>query len=165
MNSIKVIFGILNMILDIFWLFLKKNKNLEKKQKKNIKNVFFRFFSRKKTLLEKKRFFSNSMCHTCAPHLFPQIQTSNQLRPAEYLSGPSQLNCDKSSTKITPGYAPYSLRQTDIFFIVVLGLGEVNKHAKKILGRSEKKTYGNHYGNICPEFFGHIKTNDPLTNR
>ena len=55
--------------------------------------------------------------------------------------------------------------QTDIFFIVVLGLGEVNKHAKKILGRSEKKTYGNHYGNICPEFFGHIKTNDPLTNR
>ena len=46
--------------------------------------------------------------------------------------------------------------QTDIFFIVVLGLGEVNKHAKKILGRSEKKTYGNHYGNICPEFFGHI---------
>ena len=56
-------------------------------------------------------------------------------------------------------------RQTDIFFIVVLGLGEVNKHAKKILGRSEKKTYGNHYGNICPEFFGHIKTNDPLTNR
>ena len=30
-------------------------------------------------------------------------------------------------------------RHTDIFFIVVLGLGEVNKHAKKILGRSEKK--------------------------
>ena len=53
-------------------------------------------------------------------------------------------------------------RQTDIFFIVVLGLGEVNKHAKKILGRSEKKTYGNHYGNICPELFGHIKTL-PLT--
>ena len=54
-------------------------------------------------------------------------------------------------------------RQTDIFFIVVLGLGEVNKHAKKILGRSEKKTYGNHYGNIYPEFFGHknsIKINN-----
>ena len=47
-------------------------------------------------------------------------------------------------------------RQTDIFFIVVLGLGEVNKHAKKILGGSVKKTNGNHYGNICPEFFGHI---------
>ena len=30
-------------------------------------------------------------------------------------------------------------RQTDIFFIVVLGLGEANKHAKKILGRLEEK--------------------------
>ena len=34
--------------------------------------------------------------------------------------------------------------QTDrhFFFIVVLGLGEVNKHAKKILGRSEKQDAG-----------------------
>ena len=47
-------------------------------------------------------------------------------------------------------------RQTDIFFIAVLGLWEAKKHTKKILARSEKITDGNRYGNICPEFFGHI---------
>ena len=39
-------------------------------------------------------------------------------------------------------------RHTDIFFIVVLGLWEANKTTKKILGRSEKKTYGGRYGII-----------------
>ena len=39
-------------------------------------------------------------------------------------------------------------RQTDIFFIVVLGLWEANKTTKKILARSEKKTYGSRYGII-----------------
>ena len=53
-------------------------------------------------------------------------------------------------------------RHTDIFFIVVLGLWEANKTTKKILARSEKKTYGNHYGNICPEFFGHIKSENKV---
>ena len=40
--------------IDEFW---KKTKSLKKKQKKNEKNVFFQ---RKKTQLEKKRFFSIS---------------------------------------------------------------------------------------------------------
>ena len=48
-------------------------------------------------------------------------------------------------------------RQTDIFFIVVLGLWEANKTTKKILARSEKKTFGSRYGIIWTEFFGHIK--------
>ena len=39
-------------------------------------------------------------------------------------------------------------RHTDIFFIVVLGLWEANKTTKKILARSEKKTYGSRYGII-----------------
>ena len=38
--------------------------------------------------------------------------------------------------------------QTDIFFIVVLGLWEANKTTKKILAQSEKKTYGGRYGII-----------------
>ena len=39
-------------------------------------------------------------------------------------------------------------RQTDIFFIVVLGLWEANKTTKKILARSEKITDGSRYGII-----------------
>ena len=39
-------------------------------------------------------------------------------------------------------------RHTDIFFIVVLGLWEANKTTKKILARSEKKTFGSRYGII-----------------
>ena len=38
--------------------------------------------------------------------------------------------------------------QTDIFFIVVLGLWEANKTTKKILAQSEKKTFGSRYGII-----------------
>ena len=53
-------------------------------------------------------------------------------------------------------------RQTDIFFIAVLGLWEAKKHTKKILARSEKITDGNRYGNICPEFFGHIKITENM---
>ena len=50
-------------------------------------------------------------------------------------------------------------RQTyRIFFIVVLGLWEASKPTKKILARSEEITDRIHYGIICPEFFGHIKT-------
>ena len=49
-------------------------------------------------------------------------------------------------------------RHTEFFFIVVLGLWEASKLTKKILARSEKITDRIHYGIICPEFFGHIKT-------
>merc|ERR1712074_437060 len=58
-------------------------------------------------------------------------------------------------------------RQTDIqtdiqnfFFIVVLGLWEASKLTKKILSQSEKITDRIHYGIICPEFFGHIKSKE-----
>ena len=48
----------------------------------------------------------------------------------------------------TGGTDRQTYRQTDIFFIVVLGLWEANKTTKKILARSEKKTYGGRYGII-----------------
>ena len=47
---------------------------------------------------------------------------------------------------------------TEFFFIVVLGLWEASEPTKKILARSEKITDRNHYGIICPKFFGHIKS-------
>ena len=63
--------------------------------------------------------------------------TRNTSKPAQTADGTDMGQTDRHTD-----------RQTDIFFIVVLGLWEANKTTKKILARSEKKTYGGRYGII-----------------
>ena len=63
--------------------------------------------------------------------------TRNTSKPAQTADGTDMGQTDRQT-----------YRQTDIFFIVVLGLWEANKTTKKILARSEKKTFGSRYGII-----------------
>ena len=67
--------------------------------------------------------------------------TRNTSKPAQTADGTDMGQTDRHTDRHTD-------RQTDIFFIVVLGLWEANKTTKKILARSEKKTYGSRYGII-----------------